>query len=128
MRTKVAPYSVQIHQTPVECFEFDKNGDFIVEFDDTSNRRVRVRFPGGGLSLRITLEDCFDFSMLEVNGEFPRRILVVENSPWAEELIARYRARNPYDKLIDHIEHVIIPLGDNIVEVVTWSYVVEYVK
>lgn len=128
MQTRVNSYSFQIHQTPMEYFEFDENGDFIVEFDDISNKRVRARFPGGGLSLKITLEDCFDFSMLEVNGKFPRQILVVENSPWAEELITKYISRNPYDKLIERIEHIIIPLGDNIVEVATWSYTVEYVK
>lgn len=128
MKTRVNSYPFQIHQIPMERFEFDENGDFVVEFDDISKKRVSVRFPGGGLSLKITLEDCFDFSILEVNGEFPRRILVVENSPWVKELITIYRSRNPYDRLIEHIEHVILPLGDNIVEVATWSYTVEYVK
>jgi hypothetical protein len=125
MKLRVATYDFEVHTTPLEKFSFTEAGDFLVEFDDVKEKRVRVKFEGGGVALRITLTDCFDPGMLKVNGRFPRRLLEVVDSPWIRELAENFRQSNPYDDLMTRVCHFILPLGDNVVEVAAWKYEIE---
>lgn len=125
MRVRVATYDFEIHTTPLETFSFTEDGDFLIAFDDVDEKRVRIKFTGGGAALRITLIDCFDLAMLEVNGQFPRRLLEVVNSPWIRELATNFHQSNPYDNLMARVHHFILPLGDNVVEAAAWEYEIE---
>ncbi|MBR7099705.1 MAG: hypothetical protein IKC91_00940 [Clostridia bacterium] len=112
----------EIHVTPLEKIELS-GSSIVVWLDDIHENRIKLNFKVFQ-ALKVTTIDCVSMEKFYnkncfVNGVFHRHILEMENSPWIEEL--RNNLVDDSADFLNKSRHFILPLQDNIIEIVAWN-------
>ncbi len=120
-KIKIASFEFEINNTPLYALHIDTTEEYsiVVHFDDVDENRLRMVFKPYQ-ALRITAEDCFNDNLYE--GEYQRRLLEIVDSTWLAELrdtVAYYEGDS---EITDNAHHFLLPLGDDIVEIIAWSF------
>ncbi len=106
--------------TDYKLLFIETSGPCIVEINDSSYKRVAVRF-GAVRAIRVLAMDCFIF----YQGLARHSIQEVIDSPWIEELRSA-ASRMGQPRFLDGTHHFVIPAYDDVIEVVAkrleWSY------
>lgn len=105
-----------------------------IEFEDVAEKRWRVEFKIVQ-AWKITTFDCFDLELLDTNesldenGKNHHYLLEVNDSQWIKELKKELNARDNNAKYLQESHHYILPLGEEIIEIVAWdNYILERVS
>lgn len=120
MNISIVSTEVEIHETALEKITYHR-GVLLVEFDNVHEQRVQLRF-SPFQAARITTIDCFDVPSLLINDRLPRYLLEVVDSPWIEVLKEELRRNDRSATFMNKARHFILPLGDNIVEVIAHTF------
>ena len=120
MEVKASSTEFEIDEVPLEKMYFGKEDEFIVEFDDVTEKRISLEF-GSHQAIKITTIDCFDVNSLLINGRLERRVLEVIDSEWVKELKKELWSHDHTATFMDKAHHYVLPLGDNIVEIIAWG-------
>jgi len=90
----------------------------IVEADDYKESRFKIIF-SPFQAMRMVTIDCFDFK--DDISFVPQTIVEVQNSTWIDELKRALKLIDPRSDFMTKSRHFILPLQDDILEIVAWG-------
>jgi hypothetical protein len=126
MKVQIANKDITIHNVPLEGFKCESHS-ISIEFDDENEKRWRIEF-SPIQAIKITTDDCFDYLSNTADGYIiSRQLCEVIDSDWIKELDFNLKEHDSVADFLNKSHHYILPLGDNVVEVVAWSYTLEEV-
>ena len=119
----------QIDTVPMEKVIFEE-GKFCVYLDDVNEKRHKVVF-SPYQAIKITAIDCmsaqeFYNEYCYRDGIYHRHILKIENSDWISELNRNFKDADPRSNFMFKSNHYVLPLYEEIIEVVAWD--IELIK
>jgi len=128
-KIKVIMKEFEIHTTPLEELVMC-DYKIIVELDDINEKRHKILFKPFQ-AVKITTVDCTkspdyfnEYSFR--NGRYQRYILVIEDSDWIEQLKKDFTDKRA--KFLNEAIHYVLPLQDNIIEIVAHNIEVQKVN
>ena len=110
---------IRLHSTPLANVEY-QSPTVSLMIDDPDEHRFRIEF-SPYQALRITTIDCFNGY---TNGRFlmTQDMYRVENSFWIREFKKVLAKADVGADFLDKSSHYIVPLQDDVLEVVAWKY------
>lgn len=127
---------------PLETVILDESGkqESCILLDDVNEKRWKIVFKVYQ-ALKITTMDCANLNFFKggdfddacfVDGEshsvFRKFIMEVEDSKWIKELKAILKKSDPRADFLDKARHFLLPLYDNVIEIIAWNLVLEEMK
>jgi len=107
----------RLHTVPLPSIRIE-TPKVVVHLDDESERRVQLEFkPYQGV--RITTVDCFDSPSR--SSLLSNTIVEVLNSSWIFELHHNLKHIDFTANFMKYSRHFLVPLGDDVLEVVAWN-------
>ena len=97
-----------------------------IEFDDINEKRWKIEFKTVQ-AWKVTAFDCINLELLDTNETVDEKginhhyILEVVNSHWIKELEKELYSRDKNATFFEKSHHYILPLGDEIIEVIAWD-------
>lgn len=112
----------RLHSTPLHTISIIPP-KVLLEVDDETEKRFIVSFEPYQ-AVRLTTTDCF---LIEDDIQIdPQTIVEVEDSKWLIQLRKNLSVIDTTGKFLDKAKHFLIPLQDDFLEVVAWSFAVKY--
>lgn len=107
----------RLNTTPLASIRI-KDSRVIAEVDDEREARFNLIFEPYQ-AVKITTSDCF---ALPDTAEFlPNTVMEVEESDWISQLIRSVKKVDESATFMEKARHFIVPLQDDVLEVVAWG-------
>ncbi|THF82729.1 hypothetical protein [Cohnella fermenti] len=119
MQVKVIDTGFYIHNTPLEQVQLE-GAKIVVNVDDTDEQRWRLVF-SPYQALRVTTIDCIDIAPFLINDKKSNQVLEVIDSDWINLLRITLKNTDSSASFLDKSKHYIIPLQDNVIEIISWD-------
>ena len=127
MKTNVIMRDFEIHSTPLEKISIDSNSIEIL-LDDVAENRYKISAKPYQ-AIKIVTIDCassvdYHNDYCFRDGRYHRHILLIENSDFLNTL----REKTSENNFLEKAKHFVLPLQDNIIELIAYDLNVEKVE
>ena len=127
MKTNVIMQDFEIHTTPLEQISIDSNSIEIL-LDDVAENRYKISAKPYQ-AIKIVTIDCvssvdYHSDYCFRDGRYHRHILLVENS----DFLSTLSEKASENSFLKKAKHFVLPLQDNIIELIAYDLIVEKVE